>query len=63
MSEMTKEEMVRIAKRAVDKGWDYETLKYGDDMYGREDMTDEVWELVEECKTNGARDFYTKYPD
>jgi biotin synthase-like enzyme len=58
---MTKQEMIKIAKRAVDKGWDFEALKYGDDMYGKESLTDDVWEYVEECKRIGTDAFYAKH--
>lgn len=60
---MTHDEMVRIAKRAINKRWDFETLKYGDDMYGKESLAEEVWELVEECEQIGTIAFYKKYPD
>ena len=59
---MTEDEMIRIAKRAIDKRWDFEALKYGDDMYGRESFADEVWNLVEECEQIGTIAFYEKYP-
>jgi len=60
---MGKAEMVEIAKRAIYKKWDYEQLKYGDDMYGRESLTDDVWALVEECEEIGTKAFYAKYPE
>lgn len=58
---MNQQEMIRIARRAVDKGWDFETLKYGDDMYGKESLADDVWEYVEECKRIGTDAFDAKY--
>ncbi len=40
---MERQEMLRIAKRAITKKWDFETLKYGDDLYGKEKFADDVW--------------------
>jgi len=54
--------LVRIARRAVDKRWDYEQLKYGDDLYGKENLADAVWDLVEECGSIGRIAFDAKYP-
>ena len=36
------------------KNIDYETLHYCDDMYGKEEFTDEVWEFVDECMAFGV---------
>ena len=41
---MTKNELIQLAKRAVDKRWDYEQLKYGDNLYGKESLVDDVWQ-------------------
>lgn len=60
---MTKDEMLFIAKRAIDKRMDYETLKYSDYMYNKECLTGDVWEYVEECDRIGRTAFYEKYPD
>jgi len=54
--------MIRIAKRAIDKRMDFETMKYGDDLYGREQFADAVWQYVEECDEIGRKAFFTKYP-
>ena len=59
---MKRDEMIRIAKIAIDKRMDYEKLRYSDYMYGKENMTDEVWAFVEECDAIGAVAFYEKYP-
>jgi len=60
---MDKQEMIWIAKRAIDKRMDFETLKYSDYMYGKESLTDDVWEFVDECSRIGTDAFYKKYPD
>ena len=60
---MTKDEMIWTAKKAVEKRYDFETLKYSDYMYGKESLTDEVWDLVEECQRIGTTAFYAKYSD
>lgn len=59
---MDKKMMVIIAKKAIEKRWDFETLTYCDDMHGNEQFADDVWELVEECDKIGRNAFYIKYP-
>ena len=54
-------EMARLAKRAVEKRWDFEQLKYGDDLYGKEDCAEAVWNFVEECQEIGMTAFVKKY--
>lgn len=60
---MEQTEKLEIARIAVFKGWDFETLKYSDYMYGKEQFTDEVYDLVEECKKIGIDSFQTKYAE
>lgn len=60
---MTKIEMIRIAKIAIRKNWDFEQLKYCDYMYGKEHLADDVWEFVEEHDQIGAIAFDEKYKD
>jgi hypothetical protein len=59
---MEKSEMIKIAKKAIDKKWDYEQLKYSDDLYGREYLADDVWAFVEECGQMGMVAFLKQYP-
>ena len=59
---MTKEEMTRLAKIAVSKNWDFEQLKYSDYLYGKESLADEIFDLVEECRSIGTVAFDKKYP-
>ena len=56
-------DIIKIAKKAILKRWDFDQLKYGDDMYGNEGFADNVWELVEECESTGWNEFIKKYPD
>lgn len=58
---MEKLSMVQLAKKAIEKKWDFEQLKYGDDLYGKEHLADEVWDLVEECERIGTVAFNEKY--
>ena len=60
---MELKEMIWIAKIAIRKKMDFETLKYSDYMYGQEELTDKVWEYVEECEKIGTEEFNEKYPD
>ncbi len=59
---MEKQELIALAKTAIDKKWDFETLKYGDDLYGKEELVDDVWEYVVECEEIGTVAFNKKYP-
>jgi len=58
---MERKEALRIAQTAIEKRMDYETLKYSDDLYGREDSVDDVWVYVEECESIGKIAFDRKY--
>jgi hypothetical protein len=58
---MTIDEMIWIASKYAEKGYNYEQLKYGDDLYGKEHLADEVWEYVEEYKQIGSIAFREKY--
>jgi len=60
---MEKKEMIWIASVAIAKSIDYETLRYSDYMYGKEDLTDDVWEYVEEARENGMNWFRETYAD
>jgi len=58
---MEKKDFIKIAKIAITKRMDYETLKYSDWMYGNEDKTEDVWKYVEECDRIGQAEFNKKY--
>lgn len=60
---MEKSEMIWIATKYADKGYDYEQLKYGDDLNGREQFADDVWGFVEEYKAIGSIAFREKYKE
>lgn len=60
---MTQQELITAATYAIMKGYDYETMKYGDTMYGKEKHIDEVWEYVNECKEIGTIAFKEKYKE
>ena len=60
---MTKEEVIRIAKIAIEKKLDYETLKYSDYLYGNEHLIGEIYDYVEECEEIGTIEFNRRYPD
>jgi hypothetical protein len=58
---MERRELIKLAKRASDKKWDFEQLKYGDDLYGKEGFADDVWVFVEERDAIGSIAFDAKY--
>tara|TARA_R110000737_G_scaffold129136_2_gene161571 strand:+ start:85 stop:276 length:192 start_codon:yes stop_codon:yes gene_type:complete len=60
---MDKKEMIQIARTAIDKRMDYETLKYSDYMYGKENLTEEVWEYVIEAEEQGMNWFMETYAE
>jgi hypothetical protein len=60
---MDTEEMIWIASIALGKNLDYETLRYSDYMYGKEDLTDKVYEYVDEAKDIGLKKFHEKYSE
>ena len=60
---MEKEQMVWIASKYAEKGYEYEDLCYGDDLYGQEHLADEVWEYVIEYKEIGSIAFREKYKE
>lgn len=60
---MDQQEMLFIATKAISKKWDYETMKYSDDLYDYESLAEEVWEYVEECEEIGTAAFREKYKD
>ena len=60
---MNQKEMIRIAKRAIDKRWNFETLEYSDDLYENKEYAEKIGEFVEECGNIGKIAFYEKYPE
>ncbi len=60
---MNKEELIWAATIAIGKGYDYETMKHSDYLYGKEDEIDNVWEYVEECNDIGQIAFKEKYKE
>lgn len=60
---MEKHEIIYLASKFFDKGWEYEKAMYSDDLYGREDFIDEIWDYVIECKDIGYKAFKEKYSE
>lgn len=63
---MNKEEKVYLASKFAEKGYDYETILYGDDLYNVEDkdsVMDEIWDLVCEYNSIGSIQFRENYKD
>lgn len=63
---MTKEEMIYIASKYAEKGYSFEDLCYGDDLYGREnkdDLEEGIWDYVLEYKEIGSIAFREKYKE
>jgi hypothetical protein len=63
---MNKSEIIWIASKYATKGYDYEQLCYGDELFGKpeaETLADDIWEYVEEYKEHGRVAFYEKYKE
>jgi hypothetical protein len=60
---METKEKIYIASKYADKGYNYEQLKYGDDLYGRENFADDVWDYIIEYKEIGSTAFVEKYKE
>lgn len=54
---------IYLATKAFDKNWDFEELKYSDDLYGKEEYADDIYEYVEEIYSIGTISFKEKYKD
>lgn len=65
---MELKDIIFLATKAYCKGWDYESLCYGDDLYKyegneKDKILDEVWSYVDEINENGTRWFKEEYKD
>jgi hypothetical protein len=60
---MNKKEMIQIARSAIDKNMDYETLYYSDYMYGNKKLTEDVYEYVIEAREQGTNWFNEEYSE
>ena len=65
---MNREELIYQATKVFNKRWDYEKLKYSDDMYNYngdelEYLCDKIFDYVTEIKTYGTIAFKKKYKD
>jgi hypothetical protein len=58
---MKEKEMIYLASKYADKGYDIEQLRYGDDLNGKEHLTEDIWEYVCEYKEIGSTAFAEKY--
>jgi len=51
---MDRAELFKLASYALMKGYDYETMYYCDEMYGKPAETmDAVWDIVNEAEERG----------
>ena len=55
--------MLWIASKYADKGYKYDQLYYGDDLYGKEHLADDIWDYIVEYKQIGSIAFRQKYKD
>lgn len=60
---MEESEKLYLASKYFEKGYSYDQLYYGDDLYGRESFADEIWDIVIEIQDIGRLDFKDKYKD
>ena len=55
--------MIWIASKYAVKNLSFEKLKYGDDLYGKEEFAYEIWQYIEEHKEIGSIAFREKYKE
>ena len=61
---MTNEELLWVASKYKQKGYSYEDMCYGDDMYeATEEEKDMVGEYMTEYEDIGRNAFYEKYKE
>jgi hypothetical protein len=60
---MTEVEKIFLASKAFSKNWDFEELKYGDDLYNKTHFADDIWKYLEEIEIIGVILFKNKYKD
>ena len=63
---MESNEKLRLAIKAIDEMWDFEKLKYSDDLYKYEgedldEISEDIWAYVEEFMKIGSISFNEKY--
>lgn len=60
---MTKEELIHLASKYAEKGYDYETMYYCDDFHGKEEEAEACYEYIIEYREIGSKAFREKYKD
>jgi hypothetical protein len=50
---MGRAELFKLASYALMKGYDYETMHYCDEMCGKGEFMDDVWDIVNEAEERG----------
>ena len=60
---MTKAEIIYLASKYADKGYDLEKMYYCDDFHGVEDLAEICYEYVIEYREIGRKAFYEKYKE
>ena len=61
MVETEEKTVIQIAYKALNKNMDIDTLRCGDDLYGKEHLTDKVWDYVVQGREEGMRWFRVTY--
>jgi len=60
---MEKAELIYLASKYAQKGYDYEKMMYCDDFHGQEEQAECCYEYVIEFKEIGRKAFYEKYKE
>lgn len=63
MNKIDKGKIIYLASKYADKGYSYETIKYGDDLYylsskERDDILDQIWQYIKEYQDYGRIPLY-----
>jgi hypothetical protein len=58
---MTRKEIILLAIKYAEKGYNYDQVKYCDDLYGKQEFVEEIMEYIVEYKQIGAIAFRYMY--
>lgn len=58
---MTQKEMILLAIKFAEKGYDYDQVKYSDDLYGKTEFAEDIMDYVVEYRETGSIAFRYMY--
>lgn len=58
---MDEADKLYIASKYFEKQYSFDQLYYGDDLYGKEQFADEIWDIIVEIQDIGRTAFKERY--